>query len=228
MTSSCRFSPPIAIIRDSVEKAIKFGKPGRIIVDLSSTAPHIIQEMYEDAKKAGMFLLDSPVSGGNPMAIAGTLAIMTGGDKEAFDKVKPLLACMGSPVYTGGPASGSVTKLVNNIIGGAIPGGHCGGLCLRRQGGHRPADHLRGHPRRLRRRSHAYDNKVPKIIKRDYEPRRSDRRPPQGHPKRQALCPSQLGVDTPLTDVVLHGHGLDERQRPHRRGPGRYGQVLRR
>ena len=79
--------PTHAIIRDSVEKAIKFGKPGRIIVDLSSTAPHIIQEMYEDAKKAGMFLLDSPISGGNPMAIAGTLAIMTGGDKEAFEKV---------------------------------------------------------------------------------------------------------------------------------------------
>ena len=63
-----------------------FGKPGRIIVDLSSTAPDIIQELYQDAKKAGMFLLDSPVSGGNPMAIAGTLAIMTGGDKEAFEQ----------------------------------------------------------------------------------------------------------------------------------------------
>lgn len=82
--------PTHAIIRDSVEKAIRFGKPGRIIVDLSSTAPDIIQEMYQDAKKAGMFLLDSPISGGNPMAIAGTLAIMTGGDKEAFEQVKPL------------------------------------------------------------------------------------------------------------------------------------------
>ena len=94
--------PTHAIIRDSVEKAIRFGKPGRIIVDLSSTAPDIIQEMYQDAKKAGMFLLDSPISGGNPMAIAGTLAIMTGGDKEAFEQVKPLLECMGHPVYTGG------------------------------------------------------------------------------------------------------------------------------
>lgn len=50
-----------------------------------------------------MFLLDSPVSGGNPMAIAGTLAIMTGGDKEAFDKVKPVLACMGSPFTPAAP-----------------------------------------------------------------------------------------------------------------------------
>ena len=86
--------PTHAIIRDSVEKAVKFGKPGRIIVDLSSTAPDIIQELYKLAKDAGMYLLDSPISGGNPMAIAGTLAIMTGGDKEAFEEVKPLLECM--------------------------------------------------------------------------------------------------------------------------------------
>lgn len=112
--------PTHPIIRNSVEQAIQYGKPGNVIVDLSSTAPDIILELYQQAKDAGMFLLDSPVSGGNPMAIAGTLAIMTGGDKEAFVKVKPVLACMGSPVYTGGPASGSVTKLVNNMIGGAI------------------------------------------------------------------------------------------------------------
>ena len=48
--------PTHAIIRDSVEKAVKFGKPGRIIVDLSSTAPDIIQELYALAKDAGMFL----------------------------------------------------------------------------------------------------------------------------------------------------------------------------
>ena len=112
--------PTHPIIRNSVEQAIQYGKPGNVIVDLSSTAPDIILELYQQAKDAGMFLLDSPVSGGNPMAIAGTLALMTGGDKEAFVKVKPVLACMGSPVYTGGPASGSVTKLVNNMIGGAI------------------------------------------------------------------------------------------------------------
>ena len=72
--------PTHAIIRNSVEQAIQYGKPGNIIVDLSSTAPDIIQELYQEAKAAGMSLLDSPVSGGNPMAQAGTLAIMTGGD----------------------------------------------------------------------------------------------------------------------------------------------------
>ena len=42
------------------------------------------------------------------------------GDREAFEQVRPVLECMGQPVYTGGSASGSVTKLVNNMIGGAM------------------------------------------------------------------------------------------------------------
>ena len=91
--------PTHPIIRNSVEQAIQYGKPGNVIVDLSSTAPDIILELYQQAKDAGMFLLDSPVSGGNPMAIAGTLAIMTGGDKEAFDKAG-LIYGMGHAVYS--------------------------------------------------------------------------------------------------------------------------------
>ena len=55
--------------------------------------------------------MDAPVIGGTPMAAAGTLAIMAGGEPAVFETVKPLLSCMGSSVYTGGPASGSVTKL---------------------------------------------------------------------------------------------------------------------
>ena len=92
--------PTHAIIINSVEQAVKYGKKGNIIIDLSSAAPHIILELYPKVKEAGMYLLDSPVSGGNPKAKDGTLAIMTGGDKDIFEKVKPLLACMGEPVYT--------------------------------------------------------------------------------------------------------------------------------
>ena len=193
--------PTHAIIRDSVEKAIKFGKPGRIIVDLSSTAPHIIQEMYEDAKKAGMFLLDSPISGGNPMAIAGTLAIMTGGDKEAFEKVKPLLECLGNPVYTGSAGSGSVTKLVNNIIAGAYMVVMAEGYAFAAKAGidlqttfEATRGGFAGGP--------AYDNKVPKIIHRDYEPgaRIAVHRKDIVNAKDYA---HHMGVDTPMTDVVL-------------------------
>ena len=150
---------------------------------------------------------------------------MTGGDKEAFDKVKPVLACMGSPVYTGGPASGSVTKLVNNMIGGAILVAIAEGYAFAAKAGidlqttfEATRGGFAGGP--------MYDNKVPKIIKRDYTPRRADRRPPEGHPERQALCP-QAGHRHAADRCGPPCDGLDERQRPHRRGPGGTGQVLR-
>lgn len=194
--------PTHPIIRNSVEQAIQYGKPGNIIVDLSSTAPDIILEMYDQAKAAGMFLLDSPVSGGNPMAAAGTLAIMTGGDKEAFNKVLPVLQCMGNPVYTGGPASGSVTKLVNNMIGGAILVSIAEGYAFAAKAGidlQTTFDATRcgfaGGP--------MYENKVPMLIRRDYTPgaRIAVHRKDILNAKHYA---HKLGVDLPLTDVVLH------------------------
>ena len=193
--------PTHAIIRDSVEKAVKYGKPGRIIVDLSSTAPDIIQELYKLAKDAGMFLLDSPISGGNPMAIAGTLAIMTGGDREAFEEVKPLLECMGTPVYVGGPASGSVTKLVNNMVAGAYLVAMAEGYAFAAKAGidlqttfEATRGGFAGGP--------LYDNKIPKLIHRDYEPgaRVAVHRKDILNAKHYA---HHMGVDTPMTDVVL-------------------------
>ena len=193
--------PTHAIIRDSVEKAVKYDKPGRIIVDLSSTAPDIIQELYKLAKDAGMYLLDSPISGGNPMAIAGTLAIMTGGDKEAFEEVKPLLECMGTPVYVGGPASGSVTKLVNNMVAGAYLVAMAEGYAFAAKAGidlqttfEATRGGFAGGP--------LYDNKIPKLIHRDYEPgaRVAVHRKDILNAKHYA---HHLGVDTPMTDVVL-------------------------
>ena len=194
--------PTHPIIRNSVEQAIQYGKPGNIIVDLSSTAPDIIQELYAKTKAAGMYLLDSPVSGGNPMAIAGTLAIMTGGDKEAYETAKPITSCMGHPVYTGGSASGSVTKLVNNMAAGAYLVAIAEAYAFAAKAGidlQTTFDATRGGfaggP--------MYDNKVPKIIKRDYTPgaRIAVHRKDILNAKHYA---HKLDIDTPLTDVVLH------------------------
>lgn len=203
--SSCdiimQMLPTHEIICNSARQAIAHGKPGNIIVDLSSTAPEIVKDLYQQAKAAEMSFLDSPVSGGNPMAINGTLAIMTGGDKGAFDTVKPLLTCMGTPVYTGGPASGSITKLVNNMVAGAymliIAEAYAfaakAGIDLKttfeatRKG-------FAGGP--------VYENKVPKLIVRDYEPgaRIAVHRKDILNAKQYAHL---MGVDTPMTDVVL-------------------------
>jgi 2-hydroxy-3-oxopropionate reductase len=90
---------------------------GLILVDMSSISPLVSQKVGEACAKKGVAFLDAPVSGGEPKAIDGTLAIMVGGDKATFDKVEPLLKLMGSSVVlTGGVGAGNVTKLANQII----------------------------------------------------------------------------------------------------------------
>ena len=57
------------------------------------------------------------MSGGEPKAINGTLAIMVGGSPKAFAKVEPILKCMGSSVTLTGPVgAGNTTKLANQIM----------------------------------------------------------------------------------------------------------------
>jgi 2-hydroxy-3-oxopropionate reductase len=96
---------------------IEGAKPGSIVVDMSSISPLVSQKVGTALVQKGVEFLDAPVSGGEPKAIDGTLAIMVGGNKEAFDKVAPVLQLMGSSVTLTGPVgSGNVTKLANQIM----------------------------------------------------------------------------------------------------------------
>ncbi len=92
-------------------------KLGTILVDMSSIAPLASKEIAAQAQAKGVAMLDAPVSGGEPKAVAGTLAIMVGGPQETFDQVKDILAAMGSSVTRVGEiGSGNVTKLANQVI----------------------------------------------------------------------------------------------------------------
>lgn len=92
-------------------------RPGLIVVDMSSIAPAASQEICALAKEKGVAMLDAPVSGGEPKAIDGSLAIMAGGDASVFAKVKPILETMASSVvHVGEIGAGNVTKLANQII----------------------------------------------------------------------------------------------------------------
>jgi len=92
-------------------------KNGAIVIDMSSIAPAVSQEIDAALKVKNIAFLDAPVSGGEPKAIDGTLAIMAGGDAAVFEKVKPILTKMGSSVVlVGGVGAGNVTKLANQII----------------------------------------------------------------------------------------------------------------
>ena len=90
---------------------------GSAIVDMSSISPVSAQKVGAACAAKGVEFLDAPVSGGEPKAIEGTLAIMVGGGQETFDRVLPILQKMGSSVTLTGPVgAGNVTKLANQIM----------------------------------------------------------------------------------------------------------------
>jgi 2-hydroxy-3-oxopropionate reductase len=84
---------------------------------MSSIAPLVSKEVGAKLAEKGVEMLDAPVSGGEPKAIDGTLSIMVGGKKEAFEQVEDILKVMGaSAVLVGDIGSGNTTKLANQII----------------------------------------------------------------------------------------------------------------
>ena len=92
-------------------------KEGSIVSDMSSVTPVQSKECYERLKTHGVGFVDAPVSGGEPGAVAGTLAIMAGGEEKDFEALKPYFDILGSSALLIGEAgSGSVTKLANQII----------------------------------------------------------------------------------------------------------------
>lgn len=108
-----------------ISKAVLFGEggiasaltPGKIVCDMASVTPVESKECYEKLAKMGVGFVDSPVSGGEPGAIKGTLAFMAGGDQKDFDALMPYYNIMGSSaILIGDSGSGSVTKLANQII----------------------------------------------------------------------------------------------------------------
>ncbi len=91
--------------------------PGSLIIDMSSIAPAVSQRIARACEEKGVDFLDAPVSGGEPMAVSGDLAIMVGGRQEVFDRASPLFEAMGkSWVLCGDYGAGNTTKLANQII----------------------------------------------------------------------------------------------------------------
>ena len=99
-------------------------KEGKIIVDCTTSSPDLAKRIYEAAKKVGIFALDAPVSGGDTGARDASLTIMVGGDKTAFERVKPFFELMGKTIILqGGAGSGQHTKMANQIaIAGSLFG----------------------------------------------------------------------------------------------------------
>jgi 2-hydroxy-3-oxopropionate reductase len=92
-------------------------QPGSLVIDMSSINPLVSRQLAAACAAKDVDFLDAPVSGGEPKAIDGTLAIMAGGKPEVFERALPVLKLMGTSVTLTGPAgAGNVTKLANQIM----------------------------------------------------------------------------------------------------------------
>lgn len=90
---------------------------GKLVCDFSSVTPTESKYCFETLAQKGVGFVDAPVSGGEPGAVNGTLAIMCGGNEGDYERLKDIFSAVGSSaVYIGPSGSGSVTKLANQII----------------------------------------------------------------------------------------------------------------
>ncbi len=112
-------SPHVKAVVMGENGVLEGAKKGLKLVDMSSIAPLASQEVEKACAAKGVRMLDAPVSGGEPKAIDGTLAIMVGGEKELFEELKDMLLVMGaSAVHCGAIGAGNTTKLANQIVVG--------------------------------------------------------------------------------------------------------------
>jgi 3-hydroxyisobutyrate dehydrogenase len=115
-------------------------RAGQVIVDLSTAAPSSTRAINERLAQREVAYVDAGISGGAAAAEKGTLTIMAGGEPDALDRVRPILAHFAEHVHhMGASGSGHTAKLINNFLNGvslaataeAMVAGRKAGLDLR-------------------------------------------------------------------------------------------------
>lgn len=194
--------PTNNLVEQTIMLAVEKGYSDRIIIDLGSTSPTLIQKLSKVAEMKNINIIDSPVSGGESGAISGNLAIMCGGNKKVFYKVYDLLTCMGQSVtYMGESGCGSAAKVANNMIVGCNIGAVAEAFTFAKKAGidpdtlyHAIKDGFAG--------SEVLSSKIPKIISRDFGP--SARMAVHQKDLINAVqMAEELGVEIPMSNMVL-------------------------
>ena len=108
--------------------------PGAVLVVMSSIPVETCQAQAPRLAARGVHYIDAPVSGGEPGARDGTLAIMAGGDRNVVDGIADVFSAMGRVTRIGPVGTGQMTKLANQIIVGATMVGDRRSPAFRRQG----------------------------------------------------------------------------------------------
>ncbi len=116
------------------------GRPGTIFVDLSTNSPTTVRRIAAELATKDIATLDAPVSGGVVGAEAATIAIMVGGDKTAYETCLPVFQSFGKTIlHVGELGTGSIAKLVNNMIAFCTMAAAAEGLMLGAAAGLDPA-----------------------------------------------------------------------------------------
>ena len=94
-------------------------RPGQILVDHSTVSPSTSRQLAQAADGKGSSFLDAPISGGEERATDGTLSLMVGGDQDTFERARPVFEAFGENIrHVGSTGSGSVVKLINQLLCG--------------------------------------------------------------------------------------------------------------
>lgn len=106
-------------VREVGEELIAKAPAGTTIVDMSTVSPATAVALHDLARRHSVDFVDAPVSGGERGAVAGTLAVMAGGEAEVVERVSPVLRPLAAKIVrVGGPGAGQLAKAVNQVIVG--------------------------------------------------------------------------------------------------------------
>ncbi len=95
----------------------KGAKKGLIVIDMSTIGPTNAQYIAKDLSQSGIDFIDAPVTGSVIKAVSGELTIFIGAKGSVFNKVKPVLAAMGTDLqFMGSNGAGQAIKLINNHL----------------------------------------------------------------------------------------------------------------
>jgi len=114
--------------------------PGAVLIDMTTSSPMLAERIAAAAAGRGLAAIDAPVSGGDVGARNATLVIMAGGEREAIDRVQPILGLLGKSITHLGPAgAGQRCKLANQVAVAIGMVAWCEALAHAQAGGLDPA-----------------------------------------------------------------------------------------
>jgi 3-hydroxyisobutyrate dehydrogenase len=106
-------------------------RPDAVYAEMSTNGPDLVRRIEERFRAKGAWVLDAPVSAGQPGSEPGIHEVLIGGERHIFERVRPVLEAYGDQiVYTGGVGSASTCKLIHQLIGSCVAQAIAEGLSL--------------------------------------------------------------------------------------------------